>query len=213
MGEEGPGQDLSHLLLQPLDPQQVQNVWDAIVRIALLSSLMRFLMELGQQVATMMVTNTPNGTDDAENFMTMQVRIRIAPGVKTPANMSPMHEDEVALVQTEIQQKKATILYGALQQSLETNKQHRRQRAGLLHDMFKAQTSLVQNPDVERVLAMLVVFRDEAGDDAHERVTEDDKDWARAWWTSLLTLPTLSNSGATSSYTAGRERAVGLDGV
>ena len=135
-------------------------------RLRLLTSFVRFMLEMAHQVAVTMATDLdPPHADGAE-------------------------KDDLTFMQTtNILADKTRILATSLQRDLESLVAHRRQKiVSLLREIHNIHGSAIHQTatdEMQNILAMLVVFRDEPASDFGELPDDMDNEWARGWYAKL----------------------------
>ena len=149
-------------------------------RLAMFGGLVRFAMEMLQQVSEAMITDrNPHTLFVAED------------------------EGNLMMMQTHLQVGKARSLLTGLQSVLE-KQTHRAQKAGLLLRNIKGQVEQWDHLGglAQDLVAMLLVYQEDLSEDLLEDYTVDDTAWASEWWTSLqeaqFIAPTSGSATSTS---------------
>ena len=166
MSEAGPCGDVEEHIDHPLDNQQIANIQATVedltpaARLLFYSSFVQFILELSHQVALVMTT-------DNKDYLE-------AGG------------DESALMQSHaILVDKTRLTISSIQRDMDKDGTHRHQKAAALLRMLSATwgSSLTTSTsdEVQNLLAMLLVYRDEPYEDHTEEATFQDNDWARRW--------------------------------
>ena len=175
IADDGPSTDLRQIHDEPLDRAQIDNIgatietMDSVERMTFMTSLLRFLMEISQQVCSIMLT---------------------AP-LPDRARPPRPESDEHSLMQNFVAKPTPQDEYGYLQHSLDKSSSHRHHKAKFLLEYFLAADDLRTNPDAQQIIAMLLVYRDEVHPDQAEPAVPEDHQWAINWWRKLRCLPTL----------------------
>ena len=172
ISDEGPGTDLDRHLPLPLPRDVTENILETVHnmpvehRVAFLAGLLRFLLEVAQQVSEILVTNKadadPNDFPDQDNLMMVQL--------------------DATLI------TKARVQFQAVQHSLDSTPQRQMWRARQLRRLLQSHYVGLQNDIHGEVLeldAMLLTYEAECGGEAVSNLNDEDRQWTDTWWRQL----------------------------
>ena len=173
MQEEGPGTTESEYYDRPIDPLCCDNILATIEnlsvqeKVAFLGSFVRFILELAQQLNELMITvqSAPSADDGNTGMMLVQQGLQL--------------------------HSKLRVTLGTVEHVLNKERIHRPQKPKLLLDHIKKHYPdkdgrVAHKPDeVAEIEAVLLVHSEEGQQICEQAVMEEDKEWARGWWSQL----------------------------
>ena len=183
LSDEGPGTDVTRHLSVPLPSEAMENVLETVHnmptehRVAFLASLLRFLLEVAQQISEVVVTNDVNADPNhiTEDDVTMLVQLS-----STVAS-------------------RARLQFQALQQSLDKEGHQASHKAAIIRARIKQYFSglLDEVPaEIHELDAMLLTYEAETSPCNAPRIEAEGSQWIQVWWMQLERTFAVINSEA-----------------
>ena len=173
MSEEGPGVDFSAMLDNPVTEEAALNVVATVEdmtpqqRLTFLASLMRFILEVAQQISEVVVTGRANA------------------GIHDPPDY-----DNMMLMQTHVEADQARNIFNQAHQALDRCRFHQKYCADVL--LRRMRTRYLGIPheqlctEIHELLSVLVVYAREDDEPLPCRVDQNSEEWIKTWWGQLL---------------------------
>ena len=192
LSAEGTGSNYTEYIAVPLRTEAMENILATVAnldegqRVAFISSFMRFIMELAQQVCEGIVVGRanvdPNDFQDFDNMMMLQQT-----KVQTWAHDLAEEVDSPSLMQDqELPAARVRRLAQSLQRALEQSGDRQSRRARTLHQRVTARYFGVCHEEVHNEVheldAVLIVYDDNREGSELNVLEAEDRGWVEEWW-------------------------------